>query len=156
MILPKAELLHSIADRVRIRIPSRRHRRQYFEEVEAGLREFSDVHAVATNPLTGSVLITHRSPLNQLADFARSKGLFDLQMVFHEEPPQEALSKKMVRNFKQIDRKVRERTHGSSDLPSVLAVGLLGAAIFQISRGRLFPPALTLLDNAMRIVRNAD
>jgi hypothetical protein len=79
---------------------------------------------VETRPLTGSVLIGHFSPLDELRDAARRAGLFELRSE-----PVSAAAKATV----------------DFDPRLVVALALAALALWQISREKIVPPALTLL-----------
>jgi hypothetical protein len=122
--LPAAEVAHAMPGRTRLRLPDHRGDAAFFASVTSGLLSLPGVFDVETRPLTGSVLIAHLNPLEELGDAARTAGLFNLRSA--PVPP-------------SLDPKVE------FDPKLIFALALAGLAIWQISREKVVPPALTLL-----------
>lgn len=122
--LPAAEVAHAMPGRTRLRLPGRRGDAAFFASLASGLSSLPGVFDVETRPLTGSVLIAHFSPLDELGDAARRAGLFELRAA-----PVSPTAQPTV----EIDPK------------HVVAVALAALALRQISREKIVPPALTLL-----------
>jgi hypothetical protein len=55
----------------------------------------------------------------------------------------------------QADRVISDRTDGTLDLRSAMAVVFLGAAVYQLTRGRVFGPAATMLGMAFAMVESS-
>lgn len=122
--LPAAEVAHAMPGRTRLRLAERRGDAVFFASVANGLLSLPGVFDVETRPLTGSVLIAHFNPLDELGDAARTSGLFDLR----SSPVAPTLDLKV-----EFDPKL------------IVAFALAGLALWQISRDKVVPPALTLL-----------
>lgn len=122
--LPAAEVAHAMPGRTRLRLPDRRGDAAFFASVASGLSSLPGVFDVETRPLTGSVLIAHLGPLDELGDAARRAGLFDLPSA----PVSCAVKTKV-----DFDPKL------------VIALALAALAFWQFSREKIAPPALTLL-----------
>lgn len=122
--LPAAEVAHAMPGRTRLRLPDRRGDAAFFASMASGLLSLPGVFDVETRPLTGSVLIAHFNPLDELGDAARTAGLFNLRPA----PVAPSLDLKV-----EFDPKL------------IVALALAGLAIWQISREKVVPPALTLL-----------
>lgn len=124
MELPAAQIAHAMHGRTRLRLPDRRGDADFLASVASGLASLPGVFDVETRPLTGSVLIAHFSPLDELADAARNAGLFDLRSAPAAPGPEPKV---------EFDPKL------------VVALALAGLALWQMSREKIVPPALTLL-----------
>ncbi len=122
--LPAAEVAHAMPGRTRLRLPDRRGDAAFFAAVASGLSSLPGVFDVETRPLTGSVLVAHFNPLDELGDTARAAGLFNLRSASIAPSP----DSKVEFNPKLI-----------------VALALAGLALWQISREKVVPPALTLL-----------
>lgn len=122
--LPLAEIAHETPGRTRLRISDRRGDAVFFAAVAAGVSAIPGVSEVKVAPLTGSVLIRHYGPLARIRAAAQEARLF----VVGDAPPIARPSQAAA-----IDPKV------------VLALGLAVAALWQLSKERVWPPALTLL-----------
>ena len=59
VMVPEARIVHRIAGRMRVRVPSRRGDPAYFATVEETLRSLNGVERVEADPLTGGILILH-------------------------------------------------------------------------------------------------
>ncbi|QGM97752.1 hypothetical protein [Methylocystis parvus] len=121
---PTAEICHVMPGRTRLRIAERRGDAAFFASIASGASALPGVRNVEVKPLTGSVLIQHWGPFDNLAAAAREAGLF---AVSEAAAPSEASAER------EVDPK----------LLAALALG--GLALWQMSREKVFPPALTLL-----------
>lgn len=128
--LPLAEIAHAMPGRARLRIADRRGDAAFFASVASGLSAIAGVRAVEVAPLTGSVLIQHSGPLARIGVAAQEARLFAVSP-----PPTVAQAAPQI----AIDPRI------------VVALGLCAAALWQLSRERFLPPALTLLWYASRI-----
>jgi hypothetical protein len=128
--LPLAQVAHAMPGRARLRVADRRGDAAYFASISKGLSAIAGVRAVEVAPLTGSVLIQHSGPLARIGVAAQEARLF----VVGEAP--------------QVARVAPE---ASLDPKAVAALALLGAALWQMSRESIFPPAITLLWYASRL-----
>jgi hypothetical protein len=122
--LPLAEIAHSMPGRARLRISDRRGDAAYFASVAASLSNMAGVYKVEVAPLTGSVLIQHSAPFDRIDAAGRDAGLFMIGEAAPAATPAPEIA---------FDPKI------------LLAVGFVGAALWQMSKERVFPPALTLL-----------
>lgn len=122
--LPEAEVAHAIPGRARLRVPDRRGDAAFFSSVASGLSSLPGVLQVETTALTGSILIRHGGPLEKVSAAAQNAGLF----ILRDPAPQPA------------------RASTAAVDPRLLVVlALAGAALWQMSREKVLPPALTLL-----------
>ncbi len=123
MNLPLAEIAHAMPGRARLRIADRRGDAAFFASVASGLSAIAGVRAVEVTPLTGSVLIQHSGPLARIGVAAEEARLFAVNGApVAQATPEIAFDPKIV-----------------------VALGLCAAALWQLSRERFLPPALTLL-----------
>jgi hypothetical protein len=129
-ILPLAQVAHAMPGRARLRIADRRGDAVYFASVSKALSAIAGVRAVEVAPMTGSVLIQHSGPLARIGVAAKEARLF----VVGEAP--------------QIPRETAEI---SIDPKIVAALALFAAALWQMSKERVWPPAITLLWYASRL-----
>jgi hypothetical protein len=147
--LAPAYVSHRLPGRARIRIPSQRDQGAYFARVAKELAGFAAVTDVVVNPLTGSVLVTHRGELEAIVRQARKKGLFDVEsLVAHER----GLSETLVEEFGSVRRELRDLTDGGLDLEELALLLLLAFAAVQLWRGHILAPAVTLLWYATSLV----
>jgi hypothetical protein len=122
--LPVAEVMHAMPGRTRLRVHDRRGDTAFFSSAASARWTFPGVYKVETRPLTGSVLIAHFSSLERIGDAACNAGLFTLNTTGAAPATED----------------------GTPFDPKLLVVfSLVGLALWQLSRDRAIPPALTLL-----------
>lgn len=149
---PHATLVHRIAGRARLRVPSQRGDAGYFERVERALRGCTLVRGVVGNPLTASVLFTHEGDFREIVRFAREHGLFDLA---EPEPGTDSTLRQFYVQLGAIDARLKEGSAGQWGLSSVAFYALLGAGAYKIVRGDVLPAGITLLIQALSLVVRA-
>jgi hypothetical protein len=133
--LPVAELVHRMAGRARLRIATRRGDEKFFAMLAAGLSAHPGVTKVEAAVLTGSVVIRHVRPLDEITAAAESAGLFRVgESEATAVPPPPLEWPKLP-----VEPKL------------ALAAGLGLVALWQFARGKALPPALTLLWYASRL-----
>jgi hypothetical protein len=121
--LPVAQIVHAIPGRARLRIVERRGDTVFFASVASGLSTIPGVHKIEVRSLTGSILIQHGAPLERIGAAAQEARLFILGDT-HSAPPAMPAT--------------------SFDPKAAIALGLGALSIWQMTEGRVLPPALTL------------
>jgi hypothetical protein len=121
--LPAAELVHAMAGRTRLRVPSKRDDTVFFASVLTGLSTLPGVRSVEAHPLTGSILIYHDVGLPELAETVAKAGL--VQLAERLAPPS-------------------SEAPLSLDPKLLLGIGLGALALWQVTQGRVLPRAGTL------------
>lgn len=146
MTAPSAIRAHVSPGRLRIRIRERGGDTAFFRKVEEALSSLPEVREVETNPRTGSVLVSHSTEPEAIEAFGRERALFEVSTAPRlRVAPRRRLEtgvKSLVQN---------EAQRGWVRLETVGVVALLGAAIYQVRRGILLPPAQALLEQALRL-----
>lgn len=138
MDLPEAFISHQSADRLRIKVASRKGDAGYFAKAVKGLSGLRKLKHLAANPLTGSVLLIGENlDAGEIAAYARERELFQMTTA---EPTSLMLMHRMVQPVASIDRSLRTITGGKIDLPSGIFFALLGTGIYQLARGRFIVP----------------
>jgi hypothetical protein len=144
-------VVHTMTGRTRLRSRAQRGNPEWFARAAAVLSECPTVGLVETNARTGSILVRHSGELREVLEFARTRALF--------EPPPVPLAGPLAsirRSIRELDARVDERTNGEWNLNGLLFYGLLGASVYQIARGDLFPAAGTLVLQAMNVLRQGN
>ena len=128
-----AYVVHRMAGRLRIRVPSKKGDPVYFGAVKDALSSLEGVEGVVVSPSTGSILVHGRVFEEDVVERARSMGLF----VLKEEPAPEATTfhDAVTGGFRTLDEHVKGLTGASFDLPALAFLGLVGAGIYQLARG---------------------
>lgn len=133
--MQSAIIEHVLPGRIRLRFPGQRGNVAFFEQVVALVSQHPAIEEARANPLTGSLLVRHSGPLEELGQAAVQMGLIGA----------EALD-----NLKGL-RLPGARGWASllmSQAPQMPALALAGLGLVQMTRGRVFGPASELLWHA--------
>lgn len=137
--LPEAFVAHESRGRIRLRISERRRDADYFTSIEKVFSKSGITSMVVSNPLTASVLITHHTTRERIAEWAESNGLFTI--VERPSIRTRPLSQRINDGFKVLDTAVTAGTNGLIDLPTGAFLALVGWGVYQILQGRIAGPA---------------
>jgi hypothetical protein len=141
-MIPEAHISHATVNRVRLKIPSKKHDDLYFGSLLDVLRTNEKIVSIEANPLTGSILIEHQWDLGGLTDFAAQKGLFSViepgEKVLTGET---AMHKSLSQGYASLDRTVRKATGGATDIGDIAFMALVVSGIYEISKGNFIAPA---------------
>jgi len=153
-MLPRAEVVHALPGRSRLRVRDRQRDTEFFERVRATLLGMEGVGEVSTNALTGSVLVVHRDSWQALGQYARERQLFELVPPPEPTPPgpRKALPEMVSDAIDVADLGLQLKTHGRVDLRSATFGALVAAAVVQAVRGPLLPASATLLAYALGLM----
>lgn len=144
-MLPAAHVSHEMFGRVRLRVPALRRHAPYFQVAERILSECEGVRRVETNPLSGGILVFHRTSIQEIARYAQEKNLFDLVIESDTDPP----SARVARQIGHLDTIVTALTRGRVDTRTWLFSGLMLAAVYQALRGNALPAGVSLVHYAL-------
>ncbi len=128
--MPPVIVEHVLPGRIRLRFPDRRRDTAFFEQIISLLSQHPAVEEARANPLTGSLLVRHSGPIEELAGIAVQTGLIGadtLAELMKRPMPTGSWARLFVGQGQQ--------------LPTV-ALALLG--VLQMARGRIFGPASEL------------
>lgn len=148
----RAYVVHRLPGRVRFKIPARRANRPFLAELERRLRRLPAVTGVATNPVTGSVLVTHEGALADLTEAAFGSEIGELVEMALEAPP---VARRLKAEALAIDRSLQEVTDGEVDLATLASLGLLAMAAILLLRGRQPAAAVSLGWYATELLRRS-
>jgi hypothetical protein len=160
--LPEARVCHFTSNRVRLRIPERRHDRAFFEAVQRQLSQWQGVDRVEVNPATASVLIHYSDGPAFLAEHYAQNNLFAVGDIppdqsAPETSPAISIAQRTRGGVDAFDRAVQRLSGGQADLRSLVMLGLLGTGVVQLLRGNVAVPAITLFwyaGDALRLWRD--
>jgi hypothetical protein len=141
-MIPEAYISHSTAERVRLKIPSKKRDDLYFGSLMDAFRANEKILSIEANPLTGSILIEHQLDLHDLTAFAKEKGLFIVKESEEKALSGEtALHKTISQGYSSLDRKVRKATGGATDIGDLAFMALVASGVYEISKGNFIAPA---------------
>ncbi|MGO9014806.1 MAG: HMA2 domain-containing protein [Dissulfurispiraceae bacterium] len=137
-MIPEAIVCHSSPGRSRVKVPSRKGDAAYFSSLKDHFAHLEGVKEVEANAVTGSVVFMHAADLKAISTFAEDHSLFRLIKLESATP---ALSRNVVKSFRDFDKKVKKFTGNELDVPGVAFLTLLGLGIYEIGRGNFAAPA---------------
>jgi hypothetical protein len=101
---------------------------------------------VESNPLTGSVLIHHRSASQALIDYAEERQFFSARPGKDAELPPSRLSDQLSRQFAKLNQSLGDLSGGEIGLSDVAVLSLVGLSLFQIFvKKKVLPTGVALL-----------
>jgi Heavy metal associated domain 2 len=142
---PKATISHQTSSRLRLRIPTKRRDAAYFSALQGELDHCPGVLKIEANPLTGSVLVHHRSAVQALIDYAEERQLFSAGTEEDPKSPPSPISNRLSRQFAKVNQGLCDLTRGELGLGDVALLSLIGFGLFQIFRKKILPDGVTLL-----------
>lgn len=137
-MIPQGEIVHCIANRMRIRVPSHKGDTGYWQAMIDTLKQMPGITAMRANPATASILVEHTVSDRELLDFAREKNLFRTTRKQRKAIP---LQRRVTSGFTAMDKSVRKFSGGELDVGSITFLGLVGFGAYQIARGNFAAPA---------------
>jgi hypothetical protein len=149
--LPTAFVSHQVPGRVRLRVPTMRHKEDYFTRLREQLAAIPGLLRLTTNTRTASVLIEYAGDLPSLTQLGTDHQLFQVG----ERPHPHSLSEWLFAAIKQPDQLLKKVSDGRVDATGVVALALTGLGVSQVFRGQALPAGMTLLLNARQLIREA-
>jgi len=140
-MIPEARIVHRIAGRMRVRVPSRRGDPAYFASAEETLRSLDGVERVEADPLTGGILILHHADPQGIADYAAQKGLFLAKEEEAKKSSGTVVHDVLGAPFGALSKRIKGFTGSAADLSGLAVLALLGVGVYQIARGNFGAPA---------------
>ena len=118
--LPRAHVAHRVPGRLRVRVPSRKGDRAFFEGTIANLRGRPSIRSVRASARTASITMEHDGDAHEIARLAREAGIFDL--------PEATVIQLLAERFEGRIVGVKP--------DSLVSVGLAGLGVYQAMRGQ--------------------
>jgi hypothetical protein len=138
---PGAHVVHRVPGRLRLRVEGKRGDGDWFDEAATTLAMLAGVEEVATSPRTSSIMLRHSRPAEDVLAAAAARGLFRLA----DADAAEGTAGERL-------RAAAGRLSASEGLALVLTL----AALRQLWRGQILPPAVTLLAYAATVLATRD
>lgn len=150
---PLAYEVHRTRERLRLRIPERRHDERYFAALGQRLSDLPGIREVNVNAQTAGVLVRmDPEPGSDPVAGIRASGLF---RIAAQPPILSPTLTGMRRTVERMDQTLAGLTGGLGDVRSLAFVLLVILALSQAARGQLLAPAASLLWYAFDLVRFA-
>jgi hypothetical protein len=148
----QAYLVHQVPGRYRLRIPARRRDSAYFAGLAESLQALESIQTLQANSQTAGILIRHDGlALEQLADFARDRELFDITT---KDLPLIPILDKAATTFANFNQELSTRSNSTLDMRSLAFVALVLFGVREMTRGNLFAPAASLFWYATQLLAN--
>jgi hypothetical protein len=150
-MLPEAAISHSAHGRTRFRLVSKRRQNSFFADLAERLRRMDGVRQVEVNPTTGSVLVHHELPLEELIRQARRETLFGV-----DDTPPQCLRDELRERFGSLNEGISRLTEGRLDLADLSLSLLIVVGLQQLWAGQIAAPALTAFWYAGALLTNLE
>ena len=137
-MLPEADISHSAYGRTRFRVDSKRREGAFFARIAERLQQLDGVGQVEVNSATGSILVHHQLPLDQLVRLARKESLFRV-----DGSPPRRLAEDLRHRFASLNDEISRLTESRLDLEDLALLLLILVGFRQLLAGQFAAPALT-------------
>lgn len=145
--LPEARIAHATPNRVRLKVPARRHDETFFRAVERRLAGWRNVERVEVNPATASVLVHFSDPAALVGE--AMNGNNDLFRIVAAQAEGNGSDRPLMAHLQETvavaDGSLRRWTGGALDLRTAIFATLLIGGLQQLVQGNIAAPAATLL-----------
>ena len=131
---PFAFVSHKTGSRIRLKVPSKKKDLRFFLSLAEKLPAVDGVQAVETNPLTGSVLLSHSADPDQIIQTFVTGGFF---RVGNSTSERTHLQGRISETFKSIDLAVRDVSGNELDIGGTAFLALLALGGYQIIKGNV-------------------
>lgn len=144
----KADLVHSVPGRLRLKIADKRGDAGYFEDLCARLGELEGVVGVTANAATGSLLVLHDWQSEEaLVRLGQASERFVLRPAAFE-----PIWQRTAAGLDQAHARLMRFTRGELGVRSALLLSLVLLSLRQAARGQVLGPASSLLWSALSLV----
>ncbi|MGO9950928.1 MAG: HMA2 domain-containing protein [Dissulfurispiraceae bacterium] len=137
-MIPKVHIVHRTPTRLRLKVVSKGDHEGYLRTLPEKFAGFSGIDEIAINPLTGSVLFKHGGNGEEMIDFIKKHGIFEIA-VKPVRPP--SVHNGVSSIYQNLDSLVNAVSNGSTNTGGLAFIALLSYGVLQISRGNIAGPA---------------
>ncbi|MCX7770144.1 MAG: hypothetical protein N2202_03575, partial [Proteobacteria bacterium] len=124
MKLPDAEVCHITKGRVRIKIPSKKGNKSFFDELRNTLINDGFAKEVSINPSISSFILYTEENLDNIKTYAREKNLFELKTI--DEEKRKVINYTIKQAYNNLDSKLKRFFNNEIDLGSTVFLTLIG------------------------------
>jgi hypothetical protein len=140
--IPEGHIVHKTKDRVRVKIPARRHDGPFFTNSIQELSRKMPEAKMEANPATATILIRCADVTALLGALGGAAAPFWISSQGEDSAP---TFEHLRQEMKGLNEKFRHWTGSASDARIYIFLALLLSALYQAARGEIFAPAATLL-----------
>ena len=147
----EAYIAHSCQSRTRLSIPDLKGRPLELTALCDKTMKLKGVRQVDGRPLTGSLVVSHDGPPEDVARAARKAGIFDVKDAAKAANEHEVHAD--ARAWKEtIDRTLKEAVGHGLDARALGALAFFTIALRQVAAGHVMPPAATALWYGLNLI----
>jgi hypothetical protein len=144
--LPEARIAHATPNRVRLKVPAKRHDEAFFRAIAQRLAGWQNVDRVEVNPVTASVLVHFSDPTALMREAINGNNdLFRIVYPEQQEHGPPPLLARLQETAATADGSLRHWTGGALDLRTAIFAALFIGGLQQLVQGNVAAPAATLL-----------
>lgn len=144
----RAELVHQIEGRMRLRIAARQGDEAFFAELAQKLASHAAVSEVRYSARTGGVLVLHGGAAAEVLDHLRASGV----VTVAASPPSAPMTH-IASALERAEQRLARATHTTATMEGLAFVGFVAGGLYQAYRGKLLPAGLTLFEYAWDVLR---
>jgi hypothetical protein len=122
-------------------------------QLRAALEAMPEVRQVTVGLRTGSVLVLHDGTAAALGERLEDAGCFAIDTAREEAGG--TVNQRLHAAGRMLDGHLRRESRGLLDLSSLATLALAGAGVAQVAKGTVLPAGVTLLWNAIGMVRGS-
>ena len=137
-MIPEAHIVHRAPNRLRLKVASKKEHEGYLRTLPDKFTGISGIDEIEINPLTGSVLFKHGGNGEEIIDFMKKRGIFEITVKAPRSP---SVHKSASSIYQQVDGLVDSFSNGFANAGGLAATALLAYGVMQISRGNIAGPA---------------
>lgn len=134
-MLRQADIVHRTPARFRVKIRGGKGNKPLLDRIVGELAQCEGVDSVQCNPITGTLLVSHKGAFEEILDYAEKRLLFTLV-----ERNLKTIAHVTLAAYGLLDSKIKRISGGELDLPQAAFITFIGTGIYQLARGRVGGP----------------
>jgi hypothetical protein len=147
---PVAYVVHETPDRLRLKVPEKRHNANFFLDASRLLAERLPGAQVETNAATASILIRSANS-SDVCKLLRTGA--PIRLIDREDGPPLQFEE-LLTQARSVNDRLFQLTGGKADARSYIILALVLSGLIQLARGKVSAPAVTLFWYAGEALRS--
>src|ERR1700690_1389929 len=120
-MIPEAHIAHRAPNRLRVKVSLKKEHEGDLSTLPDEFTGISRIAEIEINPLTGSVLFKHGGKEEEIIDFIKKHGIFEITVKAPRPPP---VHKGASSIYQQVDGLVDSFSNGSANAGGIAAMAL--------------------------------
>ena len=137
-MIPEAHIVHRAPKRLRFKMVNKKGREEYLRSIPEKFSGFKGIDEIEINPQTGSLLFKHGRDADEIIDFVKKHGIFEIRIKSAHSP---SVHRGVSSIYQALDDLVHSFSNGTTNAGGLAFVALLVYGMVQISRGNVAGPA---------------